>query len=325
LTFANACGAFAVSRHGCTPAYPSWTELLYFLDLGFQTPALRNDSVLEQVHWSTNRAVDWPDMRVFAFDHRSQFQDMADAAQTDAARIGDFKQLCLRATEQVADGRHGYGILCDSRFGQDALFRATGTGLWVARPVERPGSRPLELEPEIGADFGGLNEWPLQHVVKVLCLCHPDDDPATRTAQEQVIARLFAATRRNRLEFLLEVIPSKVGVCDDTTSARIIQRFYDIGVFPDWWKLEPMKNDAAWAATCAAIAANDPYCRGIVVLGLDASRDHLRASFRAAAKHDLVKGFAVGRSIFANAACVTNVPIQRARQASEGVPQKSIT
>ncbi len=30
LKFANACGAFAVSRHGCTPAYPSWEELQYF-------------------------------------------------------------------------------------------------------------------------------------------------------------------------------------------------------------------------------------------------------------------------------------------------------
>ena len=27
LKYANACGAFAVSRHGCTPAYPSWEEI----------------------------------------------------------------------------------------------------------------------------------------------------------------------------------------------------------------------------------------------------------------------------------------------------------
>ena len=26
LKYANACGAFAVSRHGCTPAYPSLEE-----------------------------------------------------------------------------------------------------------------------------------------------------------------------------------------------------------------------------------------------------------------------------------------------------------
>ena len=28
---ANACGAFAVSRHGCAPAIPSWIELEGFL------------------------------------------------------------------------------------------------------------------------------------------------------------------------------------------------------------------------------------------------------------------------------------------------------
>lgn len=298
LKYANACGAFAVSRHGCTPAYPSWDELQYFFDTGIQNTALRKDGALEQVHWSTNRSADWPQLRVFAFDHRAQLEDMADAAGADHARIGDFKKLCLTAAHRVADGQPGYGILCDSRLGQDALFAAEGSGLWVARPVEWPGSRPLTLEPEIGPDFGGLAEWPRDQVVKVLCFYHPDDSPDIKAAQEGVITRLFAAARRNNLEFLLEVIPSKVADCDDLTTARVIQRFYDIGIFPDWWKLEPMKTATAWSDTCAAITRNDPYCRGIVVLGLDAPRAHLSASFKAAARHDLVKGFAVGRTIF---------------------------
>jgi len=299
LKFANACGALAVSRHGCAPAYPSWEELQYFFKTGIKNKALRHDTDLEQVHWSTNRTGNWPDMRVFAFDHRMQLEDMADKAGVDHARIGDFKQLCLTAARKVANGQPGYGILCDSRVGREALFAAAGTGLWIGHPVEWPGSRPLTLEPEIGVDFGGLNEWPLEHVVKVLCFHHPDDDDRTKAAQEDVLLRLFAACRRNRLEFLLEVIPSKVAACDDDTSAKIIQRFYDIGVYPDWWKLEPMKNDAAWERTCAAVSRNDPHCRGIVVLGLDAPKSELSASFQAAARHDLVKGFAVGRTIFA--------------------------
>lgn len=302
LKYANACGAFAVSRHGCTPAYPSWQELQYFFDVGIQNPALRKDRALEQIHWSTNRAGNWPDMRVFAFDHRIQLEDLADAAGADHSRIGAFKQLCLNAAQKVANGKPGHGILCDSRLGQQALFDAVGTGLWIARPVEWPGSRPLTLEPEIGADFGGLVEWPVEHVVKVLCFYHPDDDAETKAAQEDTVQRLFAAARRNKLEFLLEVIPSKVADCDTQTTAKIIQRFYDIGIYPDWWKLEPMQTDAAWATTCAAIIRNDPYCRGIVVLGLDASAAHLKASFHAAARHSLVKGFAVGRTIFAEAA-----------------------
>ncbi|WP_182086261.1 5-dehydro-2-deoxygluconokinase [Aureimonas sp. ME7] len=295
LEYANACGAFAVSRHGCTPAYPSLEELRFFLQRGVVTPALRHDAELERIHRSTNRHEAWPRMRVFAFDHRMQMEAMEGATPE---RIGRFKELCLEAALGVADGRPGYGILCDDRLGRKALHAATGTGLWVARPAELPGSRPLELEAELGPDCGGLAEWPLHQVVKVLCFCHPDDDAAVRSAQEDTLRRLYAAARRNRLEFLLEVIPSKVGPTDEETVARLIRRTYEIGIFPDWWKLEPLTGERAWSNACEAIAAHDPHCRGIVVLGLDAGVEELAASFREAARHPLVKGFAVGRTIF---------------------------
>jgi 5-dehydro-2-deoxygluconokinase len=299
LTYANACGAFAVSRHGCTPAYPSWEELQFFLNRGVVTPALRKDATLEQVHWATNRHHDRQTMRVFAFDHRLQLEAMEGATPT---KIGQFKQLCLQAALQVADGQPGYGVLCDSRLGRDALFQAAGTGLWIGRPVEWPGSRPLTLEPELGPDFGGLQEWPLEHVVKVLCFYHPDDTQETKANQEDTVRRLFHACRRNRLEMLLEIIPSKVAPVTDDTSAQIIQRFYDLGIYPDWWKLEPFTTDAAWTKACAAITRNDAHVRGIVVLGLDASEQDLAASLQLAARHSLVKGFAIGRTIFGDAA-----------------------
>jgi 5-dehydro-2-deoxygluconokinase len=120
--------------------------------------------------------------------------------------------------------------------------------------------------------------------------------------QEARVKRLFTATRRNNLEFLLEVIPSKVGAVDDETTATLIQQFYDVGVYPDWWKLEPFTTDEAWQNAVNAIERNDPRTRGIVVLGLDASEDELAASFAMAAKQPLVKGFAVGRTIFGNVA-----------------------
>jgi 5-dehydro-2-deoxygluconokinase len=296
LTYANACGAFAVSRHGCTPAYPSWEELQFFLGRGVVNPALRKDAVLEQVHWATNRHHDWSTMRVFAFDHRAQLEVLPGATPD---RIGAFKDLCLEATLQVAGGRPGFGLLCDSRLGRQALYRAAGTGLWIGRPVESPGSRPLTLEPEIGPDCGGLNEWPLDHVVKVLCFCHPEDDAAVWAEQEATVLRLFHACRRNRLEMLLEVIPSRVGPVTDDTTPAIIARFYRLGVYPDWWKLEPFTSDAAWSSACDTIRAHDPHCRGVVVLGLGSDEASLAESFALAARHDLVRGFAVGRTIFA--------------------------
>jgi len=303
LQYANACGALAVSRHGCAPAYPSWAELEFFFERGVKRPDLRNDAQLEQVHWATNRGTDWPDIRIFAFDHRSQFEEMEGA---NAEKIGRFKSLCLQAAKSVAHKERGdskgYGVLCDTRLGRDALYRAVDTGLWIGRPVEQPGSRPLAFEAELGEDLGGLSEWPRDQVVKVLCYCHPDDDPEMRQEQEAMIVRLYRACRRHRLEFLLEVIPSKVGPVNDDTTARVIQQFYDLGVYPDWWKLEPMLSDAAWQHTIDAIERNDPNNRGIVILGLGETAEKLAASFEIAARYPLVKGFAVGRTIFAESA-----------------------
>jgi 5-dehydro-2-deoxygluconokinase len=299
LEYANACGAFAVSRHGCTPAYPSAEELAFFLKRGVTRKALRNDEELEQLHWSTNRHSDWSHVQIFAFDHRIQLEEMEGATPE---KIGTFKELCLAAALKVAGGRSGYGILCDSRLGRDALYAASGTGLWIGRPVEWPGSRPLALEPELGPDIGGLEEWPLDNVVKVLCFCHPGDSADMWADQGEVLMRLFRAARRNRLEFLLEIIPSKVGPVDDATTADLIRRIYEMGIFPDWWKLEPQKTRRAWEAVCATITECDPNTRGIVMLGLDAPEEELAESFQIAAGFPLVKGFAVGRTIFGQVA-----------------------
>ena len=299
LKYANACGAFAVSRHGCTPAYPSWEELQFFFDRGIKQPDLRNDAELEQVHWATNRKGDWSSVKTFAFDHRLQLEEMDGYTPEKGAA---FKELCLDAALQVQGGQGGYGILCDNRIGRSALHRASGSGLWIGRPCELPGSRPIAFEPELGDDLGGLREWARENVVKLLVFCHPDDDDKTRKMQVARVKRLFTAARRNGLEFLLEVIPSKVGPVDDDTTATLIQMFYDAGVYPDWWKLEPFKTEQAWQNAVDAIERNDPRTRGIVVLGLDAPEAELAESFALAAKQPLVKGFAVGRTIFGDAA-----------------------
>ncbi|MEO1796034.1 MAG: 5-dehydro-2-deoxygluconokinase [Pseudomonadota bacterium] len=299
LKYANACGAFAVSRHGCTPAYPSWDELQFFFERGIKRPDLRNDAELEQVHWATNRAGSWPSVKTFAFDHRLQLEEMPGYTLEKGSA---FKELCLDAALRVQAGQAGFGILCDNRIGRAALHRATGTGLWIGRPTELPGSRPVAFEPELGEDLGQLREWARENVVKLLVFCHPDDDAETARAQIARAKRLFLAARRNTLEFLLEIIPSKVGPVDDETSTTLIQSFYDAGIYPDWWKLEPFQTEAAWAHAVAAIERNDPRTRGIVVLGLDAPEAELAASFALAAKQPLVKGFAVGRTIFGDAA-----------------------
>lgn len=299
LGYANACGALAVSRHGCTPAYPTATELDFFIKRGVVRPDVRNDRDIEQLHWSQTRSGAWPDLRVFAFDHRSQLEELPGHSKEKAA---DFKDLCLQSTLAVQRGRPGYGMVCDDRIGRRALHAASDTDLWFARPCELPGSRPLELEAELGPDCGGLQEWARRTVVKVLCLCHPDDPPDMTAGQEETIRRLHAAARRNGLEFLLEIVASSLAPISDESIAYLIQRFYDRDIYPDWWHLEPLSTAAAWQSICNAIEQNDPYCRGIVVHAENASEAELAVSFDLAAGFAWVKGFAVGESIFGEAA-----------------------
>ena len=54
-TWANACGAFAVSRLLCAPEYPTWAEMSYFLKNGSKEHALRKDEALNHIHWATTR------------------------------------------------------------------------------------------------------------------------------------------------------------------------------------------------------------------------------------------------------------------------------
>ena len=83
---------------------------------------------------------------------------------------------------------------------------------------------------------------------------------------------------------------------------RALEELYALGIKPDWWKLEPQASSSAWAAIEAVIAKHDPWCRGVVLLGLDAPQEELETAFTATANAPVVKGFAVGRTIFADAA-----------------------
>jgi 5-dehydro-2-deoxygluconokinase len=302
-TWANACGAFAVSRLLCSPEIPSFAELQYFLEHGSGEKALRKDAALNHIHWATTgRRRDYRQLMALAIDHRTQLEELADRVGAEHERIGAFKLLAVEAAARVADGRDGFGMLIDDKHGREALFAAgRHANLWIGRPVELPGSRPLRFE--FSEDIGSrLVEWPVDHCIKALCFYHPDDPEELRAAQRAKLKALHDAARSMGRELLIEIIAGKSGSVDDMTVPRVLEALYAVGIRPDWWKLEPQAGAGAWARIDEVIAAHDPYCRGVVLLGLDAPAEELTAAFAATAGAQTVKGFAVGRTIFAGAA-----------------------
>lgn len=297
---ANACGAFAVSRHGCAPAYPTWEELQFFLERGVINPRLREDAELEHVHWASTRRGTWDNICAFAIDHRSQLEDMA--AQSGAApeRIMQFKALAVDAMLEARRPDIQLGTLLDSTYGRQALFRVEKEGLWIGRPVEKPGSRPLKFEgaASLGAEVAS---WPTDHVIKCLVFYNPDDPEELRRMQLDQLHRLASAARKTGHEYLIEIISTPEGSNHPSATAEAMQQIYAEGIRPDWWKLAD-QTEAGWAAVGDVIEQNDKWCRGVLLLGLDASAESLAASIARAAASPHVRGFAVGRTIFASTA-----------------------
>jgi 5-dehydro-2-deoxygluconokinase len=297
--YANACGALVVSRHGCAPAMPTRVELDYFLANAGRIPRPDQDATLTRLHRVTAPRTPRDEVLAFAFDHRNQFFELAQQTGADETRIPRLKELFVKAVgeSEAVRGLHGrVGILCDDRYGQDALNAATGRGWWIGRPVELPGSNPVVFDR--GRSIGTtLASWPLEHVVKCLVPYHPDDEIGNRLEQEAQIRALYDAVQASGHELLLEIIPPKSLSREADTVHRALKRLYNLSIYPEWWKLEPM-DAAQWPAIDALIGERDPYCRGVVLLGLNAGIDTLAKGFRDARGSATCRGFAVGRTIF---------------------------
>jgi len=299
---ANASGALVVSRHGCAPAMPTPAELDYFLSEAKADPARMRrpdrDAKLARLHRVTPARKTYDEVLGFAFDHRNQFFELAQQTGADLSRISKLKSLFVEAVAQTeaALGLQGKtAVLIDDRYGQDALNAATGRGWWIGRPVELPGSVPLVFDH--GRSIGTtLASWPREHVVKCLVQFHPDEPIEQRIEQEAQLRALYDAVQESGHELLLEVIPPKSLPTGPDIVYRALKRLYNIGLYPEWWKLEPMEA-SQWQAVDALIQERDPYCRGVVLLGLSAPVEQMIEGFRAAAQSKTCKGFTVGRTI----------------------------
>jgi len=297
--YANACGALVVSRHGCAPAMPTRVELDYYIANAQRIPRPDQDATLTRLHRVTAPRTPRDEVLAFAFDHRNQFFDLAQQTGADESRIPRLKSLFVDAVAAVESARNlqgRIGLLCDDRYGQDALNAATGRGWWIGRPVELPGSNPLVFDR--GRSIGTtLASWPQEHVVKCLVAYHPDDTIDNRLEQEAQIRALYDAVQASGHELLLEIIPPKSMPREQDTVYRALKRLYNLEIFPEWWKLEPM-DALQWSAIDGLIAERDPYCRGVVLLGLNAPVETLARGFADARQSATCRGFAVGRTLF---------------------------
>ncbi len=301
--FANAAGAFAVSRLGCSSAYPSWEEMEYFLEHGSEQEWLRKDAYLEQLHWATNRKRAWKNITVLAFDHQVYFEKVAAMHDKSSAHIAHAKNLIFTAMKRTVEHMsqnteapaRDFGILVDDVYGMDVLLENNTHDFWVARNIAVNSEGPLTFlgGPDVGMT---LKEWPENHIVKCLMRCSAEDTLQNIQENEAQLRRLFHACRSTGHEFLLEfVVPLHEE--SDSSILHWMQRCYTMGIYPDYWKLLP-KQKETWEKIESLLDEKDPYCRGVMLLGQDLQQEKLQEFFNDSASSSKRLGFAIGRSIF---------------------------
>ncbi len=238
-------------------------------------------------------------MMALAIDHRGQFEALAARSRRAPRRIDAFKVLAVRPRRASPPGGPASACCSTGRFGREALSGAADQPSGSRRPIESPGSRPLDVRRAAatsaaispnGRCAGG--QVPRASTTRTT----RGPEAAARSAQ---LLRLFDACRKTRHELLVEIIAGSTARWTTTPWRACSQRLYDLGIRPDWWKLEPQAIAAAWAAHRRHDPGHDPYLPRRAAAGPRRADRGLwsRPSGRGAGM-PMVKGFAVGRTIF---------------------------
>jgi 5-dehydro-2-deoxygluconokinase len=188
-TYANACGAVVVSRHGCAPAMPSWTELSHFLahgSPGARPAARRRARAPASRHHPTGRVASWRCSRSTTGSARGLAGPAPMPPPASPASSRCSPSAAAAPSARLA-GSAAFGAILDERYGEETLPTLTGIGAWIARPVELPGSRPLARGRPRHAL--ALRAWPTEHVAKCLVSYH-------RTIRPRCARRSSSGCRR---------------------------------------------------------------------------------------------------------------------------------
>ncbi len=250
---------------------------------------------------------------ILAFDHRGSFEKMVgdvDRVPGAKALIGDgFK----RAIEQGAPKEYA-GVLVDAQYGADVARDAKAGGYVLAMPVEKSGQKEFDFE--YGDQFGDKIEEFDPEFSKVLVRYNPEGDRELNERQTEKLRRLSEWLHQHGRKYLFELLvpaePSQLERFEgdedryDTElrpelMMETILQLQNGGVEPDIWKIEGIDDREACREIAQLARREGRDHVSCVVLGRGASDEKVDAWLRAGAGVEGYVGFAIGRSIFADA------------------------
>jgi myo-inositol catabolism protein IolC len=250
---------------------------------------------------------------VLAFDHRGSFEKMVG----DHGRVPGAKTLIWEGFQRaVEEGvpKSVAGILTDEQYAAGVALAAKAEGYKFAMPVEKSGQ--VEFEFEYGDAFGEKIEEFDPDFSKVLVRYNPEGDRELNERQIEKLRRLSEWLHERHRKFLFELLvpaePAQLASVDGNEERydlelrpqlmmEAILQLQNGGVEADIWKIEGLEDREA-CREIAELARREGRDRvSCVVLGRGASDAKVDEWLRAGAGVEGYIGFAIGRSIFADA------------------------
>lgn len=259
---------------------------------------------------------------VLAFDHRQSFEKLfgvVDRRPTseEARRISEAKEVIFEGFERaLRDGvpRDSASILVDGQYGRRVALMARERGHHFAIPVERSGEREFDFEH--GEAFGQKIAEFDPTFSKVLVRLNPEGDAAMNARHFARLRRLSDWLHERDRKLLFELlVPAEdhhlAAVKGDEDRyddeirpllmVRAIEQMQEAGVEPDIWKIEGIGDRGACRRVAEVARGGGRDRVACVVLGRGASAQRVEQWLRAASGLPGYAGFAIGRSIFAEA------------------------
>jgi len=250
---------------------------------------------------------------MLAFDHRGSFEKMVG----DVERVPGAKTLIWEGFQRsVEEGipKAFAGILTDGQYAAGVAREAKAGGYKLAMPVEKSGQNEFDFE--YGDAFGEKIEEFDPDFSKVLVRYNPEGDRELNERQIVKLRRLSEWLHEHHRKFLFELlVPAEaaqlesVGGSEERYDTELrpqlmleaILQLQNGGVEADIWKIEGIEDREA-CREIAELARREGRDRvSCVVLGRGASDAKVDEWLRAAAGLEGYIGFAIGRSIFADA------------------------
>ncbi len=245
---------------------------------------------------------------VFAFDHRNQFFELAQEAGAGEERLPQLKKLLRRRGRARPSARAGSPATSAS-----CATTATARTRSTPRPAAAGGSAgrsscrardPLVFDRGALArhDADRLAARARRQVPRRLPPRRRGRPPARERGADPARCARRRAGERPRAAARDHPAARRCRAQPDTV-LRALKRLYNLGIQPEWWKLEPMARAPSGGAVDALIAERDPYCRGVRAARPERSRSRRwRQGFRdARAQHDRAAASRSGRTIFHDA------------------------